>query len=62
MFLHIMARNGKGLIERTWVIIALGDDFFDHSPGDVGQAEVSARMSVGECFVFDSEKVENRRM
>jgi len=32
----------------------LGENFFDDSPADIGEAKVAARVTIGEEFVIDS--------
>ena len=32
----------------------LGENFFDDSPADIGEAKVAPRMAIGEEFVIDS--------
>src|SRR5690606_15788691 len=40
----------------------LGNDIVDHAAGDVGQAEISAAVAVGEPLVVDAQQVQNRRV
>ena len=42
--------------------VALGEDVVDDVSVDVGQAEVSALVSVGHSFVVDSQLIQNRRV